>query len=399
MDNGRGRGRRSSHTTSSSGRAPRSRSRALLLAVVATGSLAACSSNAVVDAGSRPDAREPFLVDPVDASTTTPADAGDGTVGRIDVRLANMLVAGPNLTVCFSTIPSTGASETAGRILGSPDASTGSDGTLPYPGVSPYLSLPVYASVGLTYVFRLFDRDDVPFSLGGACPTDGSVTPVVEGRLVPSELGIPEGGVATLTAAAIGVVDGAPVTCAGTCPEPSLAVFPDATEASSDHARVRLVHAIPNLPAPVHVCFDADFVSVAEPGDLPQARVLPTIADTDGLAFGEQTATIDVPPLSGTPGAFFVHATIGALPDCASATTLLGPITLPFAVPDTAPATVARTLDAGDVVTLFAYGRAGDACTDAASCVVPGAVCSSTAHVCVDALSPGVLPWLDVAGE
>jgi len=283
------------------------------------------------------------------------------------VRLAHFVVAGPNLTVCLSTIPGTGVAETTGRILGTPDPARMLDGTLPFPSVSPTIPLPIYGAPGFGYAVRLYNRADVPFALGGACPAIGSVAPVVEGRFVASELPGTQ-----VTFVAIGALPDAPISCgASPCPAPRFAVIADDRSApAAGTARARVMQTIPNLPLPIHVCFDPDFIPGAN-GPMPSQRVLPEPSDTDGLAFGESTTFVTVPPLSGTPGAFFVHLQVPGAPDCVAMTAALGPITLPFPVPASAPADVARTIDAGDVLTLFAFGQV---------------------------LSPNILPWQDVMG-
>lgn len=351
--------------------------------------LAGCPHTSATDAGRNVDAREPILTD--DAGTPpTPT-------GVLRVRLAHFVVAGPNLTVCLSTIPGTGVAETTGHILGTPDAARMLDGTLPYPAVSPTIPLPIYDAPGFGYAVRLFNRADVPFVLGGACPTDGSITPVVEGRFAVESLPGHD-----VTFVALGVPAGAPVRCGtGTCPTPHfVALADDFSTPAAGTARARVVHTIPNLPLPIHVCFDPDYTTAAN-GPLPATRVLPAMSDTDGLAFGEATTFVTVPPLSGTPGAFFVHLQAPGAPDCFAATAALGPITLPFPVPATAPADVARTIDAGDVLSLFAFGRLGGTCMTNDDCAaIPGGICAPGRNLCVDALSPSVLPWQDViAGE
>ncbi|GAB4210109.1 MAG: hypothetical protein OHK0013_30340 [Sandaracinaceae bacterium] len=345
--------------------------------------LGGCGASATTDAGPRHDAR-PSLVEDPSPPLPTPT-------GALRVRLANFVVAGPSLTICLSTIPGTGVAETEGHILGSPDPARGLDGTLPYPGISPYIPLPTYAADGFAYVVRLYDRASVPFALGGVCPQPGAVTPLVEATL-PTATTPPR---ATLVAA--GVPPGAPVACAGGCPAPRAFVIADDPTPPTAGARARVVHTVPNLPAPIHVCFDPDYV-IGAPGAMAPIRVLPEASDTNGLSFGEATAFVDVPPLSGGPGAFFVHATVPGVPDCAPPTTALGPITVPFPVPDTAPAEVARVIDAGDVISFFAFGRAGRPCMEDAECAgVPGARCSARG-VCTDALDPSILPWQDVMG-
>lgn len=367
--------------------ARRSGARTIAVVSMATGlavATAACGSAPAGDAGPAHDARPALVVDPSSEPLPSPT-------GALRVRLANFVVAGPNLTICLSTIPGTGVRETPGRILGSPDPARGLDGTLPYPGVSPYIPLPTYAAEGFAYVVRLYDRASVPFALGGLCPEPGSVTPVVEATL-PTATTPP---FTTLVAA--GVPAGAPVACAGGCPSPRAVVIGDDPTPPTAGARARVIHTVPNLPAPIHVCFDPDFV-VGAPGAMPPVRVLPEAADTDGIAFGEATAFVDVPPLAGAPGAFFVHATVPGVPDCAPPTAALGPITVPFPVPETAPREVARVIDAGDVISFFAFGRAGRPCMESAECAgVPGATCSPRG-VCTDALDPSILPWQDVMG-
>ena len=321
--------------------------------------------------------------------------------GYLEVRLANLSPAAPNLTVCLSTIAGTGAPETTGRILGEPDAAAGLDGTLPYPGVSPYIPVPLYDTPGFGYVVRLYDRADLPFSLAGPCPeADGAVTPLFTAELETAPL--TASGARRATVMAMGVLPGTPTSCAGGCPEPQIVVIPDDPTPMAAGVRLRLVHAIPNVPVPIEVCLDPDQVintmtGMMTNGPAPSIRVLPEASDTDGMRFGETSGFIDAPPLIAS-GVLYVHAVASGVPSCNAATLLLGPFPIPLPVPATAPMEVARTLDAGDVITAFAYGRAGTPCTETAMCIAAlGGTCGPRG-ACVDALSPGVLPWQDVIG-
>jgi hypothetical protein len=182
-------------------------------------------------------------------------------------------------------------------------------------------------------------------------------------------------------------------------------VFEDSlTSTMSASVRVRLFQGVPNLPYPIHVCFDLDYVSATSNGPIPPSRSLPPAADTDGLAFGEVTPFITIPPVTGA-GAFYTHATVPGHADCDPATLLLGPTTVPLPVPATAPVQVARTFQAHDVITNFAFGRTGADCTTASDCVAPTSVCTNAActcdmtHHCVDDLAGNLLPWRDVLGN
>jgi len=327
-------------------------------------------------------------------------DSGARLTGYLQVRLANLSPAAPNLTICLSTIAGTGAPETTGRILGQPDAATGSDGTLPFPGVSPYVPVPIYDTPGFGYVMRLFSRDDLPFALAGPCPDAASdIMPLFTANLSTASLA----GVSRATVIAAGVLPGTPVSCAGTCPAPQIILIPDDPTPNPAGARVRLVHAIPNVPVPIEVCLDADEVinigaGMFSNGPLPRTRVLPEASDTNGMVFGETSEFIDTPPLRNS-GVLYVHAVMSGVPSCNAATQILGPFPFPLPVPSGTPADVARTLDAGDVITAFAFGRAGNPCTDDTMCIAAlGGVCNTTRGMCVDALSPSVLPWQDVRG-
>lgn len=321
--------------------------------------------------------------------------------GYLEVRLANLSPAAPNLTVCLSTVAGTGAPETTGRILGEPDPAAMLDGTLPYPGVSPYIPVPIYDTPGFGYVVRLYDRADLPFSLGGACPAaDGAVTPLFTAELETAML--TASGARRATVMAMGVLPGTPTSCAGGCPAPQVVVITDDPTPMAEGVRLRLVHAIPNVPVPIEVCLDPDqaintMTGMMTNGPAPSMRILPEASDTDGMRFGETSGFIDAPPLS-TSGVLYVHAVASGVPSCNAATLLLGPFPIPLPVPATAPLEVARTFDAGDVITAFAYGRAGTPCTESAMCIAAlGGMCGPRGS-CVDALSPGVLPWQDVIG-
>lgn len=363
------------------------------MALVLAGSLVASLGGALAGCdkpSNTPDANADYDARPGFVEAT--GDPLPHPTGAFGLRLANLLVAGPNLTICISTIAGEGVPETTGHMIGTVDPARGLDGTLPYPGVSSYIPFPQYDAPGFAYVVRLYDRAALPFAaLGAPCPSVGTLEPVVVGTVETASAS------PRTTLAAIGVVPGAPVACAADCPAPRALVIPD-DPTPGPAGRARVVHTIPNLPLPIHVCFDPDFVSPAQPGDIPAMRVLPVASDTDGLSFGEVTDFIDVPPLSAPPGAFFVHLNAPGAPDCYPATIALGPLTLPFPVPETAPADVARTISAGDVLSLFAYGRMGSPCADDSTCAPLGGTCNAAAHVCMDILSPSVLPWLDVMG-
>ena len=339
------------------------------------------------DADDEYDARAGFVEDPSGDPLPTPS-------GVLRLRLANMIVASPNLTICVSTVPGTGVAETRGHMIGTVDPARGLDGTLPYPGISPYISFPTYAAEGYAIVVRLYDRADVPFaSLAAPCPEAGAVEPMVVGTVVTAT------AAPLTTLVAMGVPTDSAIDCGvRDCPAPSAVLFGDDPTPAAAGARVRVIQAVPNLPAPIHICFDPDYVDAANPGAAPSTRVLPLMADINGIAYQEATPFIDVPALSGTPGAFFVHVTVPGPADCAAATLALGPITLPFPVPAEAPADVARTIDEGDVLSLFAFGRTGATCTDDSACTPTGGVCNTTRRLCQDPLSPNVLPWQDVMG-
>lgn len=340
------------------------------------------------------------LYDAARPTYRAPDAPGPRPVGLLRVRLANLVPASPNLTVCLSTIAGTGAPEAGGTILGEPSPATGSDGTLPYPGVSGYLPLPARDTPGHAYVLRLYAREDVPFVLTGPCPAPGTVAPIAEATLTTADLG----GAGPFTAAVIGVLPGSPVACAGPCPPVRVAIFPDDLASVASAARIRLVHAIPNLPAPIEVCIDPDLAIDAATGmptgdgPIPSVRVLPPATDLDGLSFGEATPFVEAMPLT-TAGAVFVHAVAPGVPSCNAATRLLGPLPIPFPLPAGLPPEVARTFDAGDVITSFAFGRAGTPCATDADCIAAlGGTCAAPRMICADALSPSVLPWQDVMG-
>jgi hypothetical protein len=338
-----------------------------------------------------------------------PGDAGP--IHSVSVRLVNLIPAstdpahpgGPNLTVCLATIPGTGIAPTTAHILGSPMPPV-SDGTLPSPGVSPYLTVPLYAAPGFGYVLRLFDRASLPFSSLGECPDSGALVEVsIDGSMVT------DGGHYTL--AVIGVLPGTGVTCpGGTCPPVQARVFPDNLTAPHLHQfRARLFQGIPNLPGPIHVCVDPAYTVVG--GVVmhgAEQRILPPVGQP-GLNFGEVTgfaASGAIDPMMGMiQGAIYTHLSVAGVPDCDGSTLIQGPVTIPLPVPASAPVDVARTFKAGDVITNFAFGRAGAACTTAADCVAPTSVCVAAActcdatHHCVDDLAGNTLPWRDVRGD
>lgn len=331
-------------------------------------------------------------------------DAAVAPVGTIYIRLVNLVPASPNLTVCLAAIPGAGIAPVTAHILGQPDPPT-SDGTLPFPGVSPYLPALIYDAPGFGYELRLYDRAQLPFSALGVCPdAEASPAPIVTARFAASDLMIDH----HYSLAIIGVLPGTPVTCPGACPPVQTRLFEDTlSRPPSNRVRVRLFQGVPNLPAPIHVCFDFDYSvvgGVVMDGPVPPSRVLPPASDTDGLAFGEVTPYIEIPPVTSA-GAFYTHATVSGVPDCDTSTRLLGPITVPLPIPASAPVDVARIFIGGDVITNFAFGRAGSMCTTASDCVAPSSICVGAActcdatHHCVDDISGNLLPWRDVRGD
>ena len=335
------------------------------------------------------------------------ADAGRVGEGTTYVRLVNLIPASPNLTVCLAAIPGAGIPATPAHIIGQPDPSIMSDGTLPGPGVSPYLPAPVFAAPGFQYELRLYDRADVPFVALGACPAAGAAPlPIATARIDAADAMVVDHH---YSLALIGVLPGTPVQCPGTCPQVQVRFFEDfLTPPSGANVRVRLFQAVPNLEHPIHVCFDLDYrddhMGTITNGPIPPVRSLPPAADTDGLQFGEVTPFINIPPVTSA-GAFYTHATITGVPDCDPSTLLLGPITVPLPVPDSAPSDVARVFARGEVITNFAFGRSGAPCTTAADCVAPDSVCVNapctcdSAHHCVDDLAGNLLPWRDYRAD
>jgi hypothetical protein len=331
----------------------------------------------------------------------------DGGPGRMDagsasyaeVRVVNLVPIAPTdtqLTLCISTITGTGVPETPGEMLG----------LIPYPAVSPYLNLPYSTNPGFGYVMRLYDPTAVPFTMFARCPAPGAVAPVVEVHVDGSQISTSHPSSVVM----IGVIPNSPVQCPGACPPPQARVIADdRTLPTGPRVRTRLFQGVPNLPAPIDVCFDFDYqvvMGTVMDGPIPPSRVLPPLADTDGLAFGEVTDFIEIPAVT-TRGAFYTHAHVAGVPDCDPSTLLLGPITVPLPVPADAPVDVARVFARGDVITSFAFGRAGAACTMDSDCVAPNAVeCSATTpctcdhtHHCTDALAGSLLPWRDVRGD
>lgn len=364
------------------------------------GLLAAAGCNTPIighDAGPLNDANPPGF----DAGEAA-MDSGMVGTGTAYVRLVNLIPAAPNLTVCLAAIPGTGVAPLSAHILGQPDPSIPSDGTLPYPGVSPYLPATIYDAPGFGYELRLYSREDLPFSALGLCPAEGaSPTPIATARFTGSDLMVDH----HYTLALIGVLPNTPVQCPSACPAVQTRVFEDfLTPTMGPTVRVRLMNAVPNLPYPIHVCFDLDYMSATMNGPLAPARSLPPPADTDGIAFGEVTPLITIPPVTSS-GAFYTHATVPGHPDCDPATLLLGPTTVPLPVPASAPPQVARVFMARDVITNFAFGRTGADCTTAADCVAPSSVCVAAActcdatHHCVDDLAGNLLPWRDFRGD
>lgn len=352
---------------------------------------------------------------PLRDAAPTPYDAGPPrmdsgiALGTTYVRLVNIIPASPNLTVCLATIPGTGIPPAPARIIGQPDPTIMSDGTLPSPGVSPYLPAPVYDARGFGYELRLYSREELSFSQFGPCPDVGaSPAPIATARIVADPMSATPAQVDHhYSLVLIGVLPNTPVQCTGACPEVQVRIFEDfLTPPTGTNVRVRLFQGVPNLDYPIHVCFDLDYrvdamTGMVNNGPIPPVRSLPPAADTDGLAFGEVTPFINIPQVTSA-GAFYTHATVPGVPDCDPSTLLLGPTTVPLPVPDTAPVDVARVFHSGDVITNFAFGRSGAPCTVDADCVAPSSVCTmapctcDSTHHCHDDLAGNLLPWRDV---
>ncbi|AKF07943.1 DUF4397 domain-containing protein [Sandaracinus amylolyticus] len=343
------------------------------------------------DAGRADAGRDSGTTGDMDSGTDGGGDTGDagsdaGTP-RPYIRLAHLIPGGPPVHVCIHAdgVPGTLALITRNTMMSPPPPQA-----VPYPGVSNYTNaLPL---LSLPYTVRVYNAADINEAAAQPCPAETATTPT---PLITTEIDVSTDLTpgAYHTVAAIGLPGGA----GAQAPQLIISVD-DLSDPAAGKARVRLFHAVPNLPGNVDVCYDADGAGAGEP-----TRIFDDVAFSDV----EDYIEIDPTPAGAT---FAVHIHNAAAPACAEATRALGPIPVPLPVPAT-PANLQSSFDEGEVITVFAAGRAAPlvqpadgSCADADECAglnptLPAAalVCNAAMR-CQDRLGPTVIPWQDNLG-
>lgn len=309
-----------------------------------------------------------------------PPDAGPGNPR---LRLAHLIPGAPAVHICLN--PAVGA--TASLLI--TRDSTGAAASVPYRGISSYVATLALAPIDLQV--RVYAATDIT---GTDCPapTATDPTPLIDTTINGGDF---VGG-QFYTVAAVGLPSGTGATA------PHLLVIDDDLSApAAGMTNVRIVHAIPNLPTSVDVCFDADGPGTgADPVEL-----------FDDVSFEDATDYLETMPI--TSGFVSVHAhNTAPVPDCVqmpppTGTMLLAsPVPFPVPPPGTPgfPANLVGTFDADTVDTAFAVGDATYApttrttCTttaDCASALPAGQTCNPFAGVCTHPLGPTVIPWRD----
>lgn len=333
------------------------------------------------DSGTRADGGPDADVEDDDAG---PMDDGgpdggpDAGPGNPRLRLAHLIPGAPPVHICLNA---TGV-EAALLIT----QSGGAAAPVPYRGISSYVAS--LALPPIEHSVRVYDATDIE---GTTCPAASATEPAP--IFTETIDGADFVGGQFYTVAAVGLPGGT-----GTAAPHLLIIEDDLTEPEADMARVRLVHAIPNLPAAIDVCFDAD-------GPLGKASA--PVRLFENVSFEDATEYLSAAP---TPAGstFTVHVHNAAMGPCESPTAV-GPIPVPFPVPPE-PANFVETVEAGMVVSFFAAGRfdptvvivqpASGSCTTTAECQTanptqPTAACNPIVMRCVDGLGPTVLPWQD----
>lgn len=199
-------------------------------------------------------------------------DAGPPPTPEVFVRIAHLSPNGSPVRVCTDAI-------IGGEPIGVPGGPLppAADPAIPFRGVSPYVPFPLPAGVE-GYRVLIFAETEGPVTSCTGAPTLSAN--VMLGEDIEAE--------GYYTVAAIGFVDERPDVCGaeldGPCPESldaDLVVFEDDTELDAEASKIRVIHAIPNIPAQfgVQICFDPD---TAE-GEMEPVLLF------DRLNFGEAT--------------------------------------------------------------------------------------------------------------
>lgn len=289
-------------------------------------------------------ALDAFMV-PSDGGLDGPLDPPDAGARVREIRLAHLMAGGPEMHVCLET---GGAWNLITR-----NAVTGTTSAIDFGDVSGYASTLLPAG---PLRFTVYDAALV----GGPCPVDTSVAMIdqtLDGTALASDhpftiaiTGLPAGGGES---------------------SPELVVFDDdnSAPAITGEVRLRLVNAVPNLPADegsvVDLCFDAD------PSD-----GTPPVQLVDQISFEEASAYVERAPILA--GALSIHAHV---PDMAECTKMLARVVVPIPASPGSPDDHTATLRADTTNTIWFLGNA--------TIVTPGVGCTTHAD-CVSAGPPGV---------
>ncbi|UJR79448.1 DUF4397 domain-containing protein [Sandaracinus amylolyticus] len=275
---------------------------------------------------------------------------------------------------------------------------------IPYRGVSDYISTAPLNLLPLEYTVHVY-----PVFAGSTCPaTDTALFSIGVDTtdLMPGNY---------YTIAATGLLAGS-----GAQAPQFVIIEDDRTEPADGQTRVRLVHAIPNIPVPVDVCYDPDYTF---PGGVPTPGPMEAVS-----LFANQSyigAALSDPPVamvrtidyvSRTPitgGLIAVFPRAAGATDCATANPLSpGVIRIPVPLPVPPAGTpnipgnisAGATFDDGEIVSIFAVGdvtftpAATTTCATDADCTAAlpaGQGCNPVAHVCQHPRGPTVVPWVD----
>lgn len=334
-----------------------------------------------------------------------PMDAGDGG-GTIDdagidaqvdagpppanLRLAHLISGGPDVHVCVQIPAGVGMWTLITRNAANVPTA------IPYRGISNYVNrLPLPAPI--TLGVRVFPETAITGPSMDTCPTaatDALIDTTIDGSMFT--------GGDYYTIAATGLPGG---TLAA---EPALEVLhDDLTAPAAGMTRLRVYHAIPNLPVTaVDLCVDPD----GPTNPAPAEQIV------DNLSFEGASAYVEHAPITTGIMTVHIHTPDGAGLDCnvtpaTSGGTLLMMIPVPLPVPSGAgiPANIVDTFDADSVNTLFAagdytYSTSNATCTPATmdvDCPVgaganpDGTVCSPLTMRCSNPRGPTVIPWRD----
>lgn len=253
---------------------------------------------------------------PTDAGTDSGTDSGMRDTGMPDedagtdagppsvaffVRVAHLIPGGPAVRVCAETLIGEDPSGTLAGPLPPP-----ADPAIPFRGVSPYVTFQLPPGVDGYRVYVLpAEIDGSPLT---SCDAERAL-------LVEDFTEVEIGGYYTV--AAVGFA-GEPATWPEVCRDPGtgevgpcpealrarLVLFEDDSEIDAAATKIRVAHAVPNVPA-LQVCYDPD----GSEGEMEPVELF------DGLAFGTATE-FHTSAMAITGGSIRLFPSAPAAPDC-----------------------------------------------------------------------------------